>query len=74
MTLNYQFWYPRIKRFEEIGVKLILSDEEVIETCFDKYKTILFTERLNINFPKTYLTLDQAKNALKKRVLKFPWW
>lgn len=60
------------KRFEEIGVKLILSDENVIETCFDKYKTIQFTERLNINFPKTYLTLDLAKNAIKRGTVKFP--
>jgi carbamoyl-phosphate synthase large subunit len=60
------------KRFEEIGVKLILSDERVIETCFDKYKTILFTEQLKISFPKTYLSLDQAKNAIKSGTLNFP--
>ncbi len=60
------------KRFEEIGVKLILSDENVIETCFDKYKTKLFTEQLNIRFPKTYLSLDQAKNLIESGTLKFP--
>lgn len=60
------------KRFEEIGVKLIISDEKVIETCFDKFRTIMFSEEMNISFPKTYLTLDQVKNAIKSGTIKFP--
>jgi len=60
------------KKFEEIGVKLVIPNEKIIETCFDKYSTKLFTENLKISFPKTYLTLDQAKNAIRRGEIKFP--
>ena len=60
------------KKFEKIGVKLVISNEEVIDTCFDKYKTILFCKQLQINFPKTFLMLDEARDALTKGIFKLP--
>ncbi len=60
------------ERFDKIGVRLVVSNEEVIDTCFDKYKTISFCEQQQINFPITFLTLDQAKDALTAGNLKFP--
>ena len=60
------------KRFEEIGTKLIVSDEKVIETCFDKLKTIEFTGKMNIGAPKTFITLEQAKNAIESGIINFP--
>ena len=33
-------------RFEELGVKVIVSDPEVIDICFDKYKTAQWVESL----------------------------
>lgn len=59
-------------RFEKLGVKLIVSDERVIETCFDKFKTIFFGEQIGIKLPKTFLTLNQAIDAIKNDSLKFP--
>jgi carbamoyl-phosphate synthase large subunit len=58
--------------FNKIGVKLILSSEKVIDTCFDKYKTTLFCENFNLRFPKTFMSLDQAVNAIGKGILTFP--
>jgi carbamoyl-phosphate synthase large subunit len=51
---------------------LIVSREEVIETCFDKFKTILFCEQYKINTPKTFLTLDDARDALESNIFHFP--
>jgi carbamoyl-phosphate synthase large subunit len=60
------------RRFDKAGVKLILSDENVIETCFDKYKTTLFCENLNLCFPKTFMSLDQAIDGIKNSAMTFP--
>lgn len=59
-------------RFEEIGVKLIVSDPEVIDICFDKYKTAKFVESLGLNTPQTFVDYNEAVNAINEQVLKFP--
>lgn len=60
------------KEFEKLGVLLIVSDEKVIDTCFDKYKTIGFASRLDLKCPKTYLTLEETIEAIKDKSLFFP--
>ena len=60
------------KRFEEIGVTVIVSSPEVIDICFDKYKTAQFIESIGLKAPKTFVNLEEAKNALKAGELKFP--
>lgn len=59
-------------RFEKIGVTVIVSSPEVIDICFDKYKTSLWIESLGLNAPKTYVTLSSAKEALINGELSFP--
>jgi len=59
-------------RFEEIGVKVIVSDPQVIDICFDKYKTAQWVESVGLNAPKTYVTLVSAKEALAKGEIAFP--
>lgn len=58
--------------FERIGVKVIVSSPEVIDICFDKYKTAQWTESIGLNAPKTYVTLASAKDALAKGEIAFP--
>lgn len=60
------------KRFEELGVKMIVSSPEVIDICFDKYKTAQWVESIGLNAPKTYITLKSAKEALTKGEITFP--
>ena len=60
------------ERFEEIGVKVIVSDPEVIDIAFDKYKTAQWVESIGLNAPKTYVTLASAKEALAKGEISFP--
>ena len=59
-------------KFEELGVKVIVSDPEVIDIAFDKYKTALWVESIGLNSPKTYITLASAKEALAKGEISFP--
>ena len=59
-------------RFETLGVKVIVSDPEVIDIAFDKYKTAQWVESLGLNAPKTYVTLASAKDALAKGEISFP--
>lgn len=59
-------------RFEEIGVKVIVSDPQVIDICFDKYKTAKWVESLGLNAPKTYVRLADAKKALEAGEIAFP--
>ena len=55
------------KRFEEIGVRVIVSDPQVIDICFDKYKTAQGVESLGLKAPKTYVRLEDVKQALTAR-------
>ncbi len=40
-------------RFEEIGVKLVLSDRQILDVCSDKRKTAAFFEKYGIPAPET---------------------
>lgn len=59
-------------RFEELGIKVIVSNPKVIDICFDKYKTALWVESLGMNAPKTYVTLEDAKRAIENGEIEFP--
>lgn len=59
-------------KFEAIGVKVIVSDPEIIDIAFDKYKTAQWVESIGLNAPKTYVTLASAKEALAKGEIEFP--
>ena len=59
-------------KFEALGVTVIVSDPEVIDIAFDKYKTAQWVESIGLNAPKTYVTLASAKEALAKGEIAFP--
>lgn len=60
------------ERFEKIGVTVVVSTPEVIDICFDKYKTAQWIESNGLNAPKTYVSLPAAKEALDKGEITFP--
>lgn len=60
------------EKFEALGVTVIVSDPEVIDICFDKYKTAQWVESIGLNAPKTYVTLASAKEALANGEIAFP--
>ena len=63
---------PHQQRFEEAGIRLLISEQSVIDICFDKYRTVQFCEDLKMGTPRTYLSLDEAKKALESGEISFP--
>lgn len=59
-------------KFDEIGVKVLVSDYDVTELCFDKMKMFEFLKLNNFNCAKTYCNLDEFKNDLKEKKIEFP--
>ncbi len=60
------------EKFEEIGVKLVISDKKVVDICNDKWKTYEFLKSNGFNVPKTYLKLEDTLAALKLGELSYP--
>lgn len=59
-------------RFEAIGVVPIVSDPNVIDICFDKFKTAQWVESIGLKAPKTYVSLKDVKMALNAGKISFP--
>lgn len=59
-------------KFEEIGAFPIVSSKDVIDICFDKYKTAQYVESIGLNTPKTFVSIEKAKEALHNGELTFP--
>ena len=59
-------------RFEAEGVTVIVSDPEVIDICFDKYKTSQWVESIGLKAPKTFVSPETAKRALASGEVSFP--
>lgn len=60
------------KVFEQIGVNVIVSDENVINICNDKWETYNFLVKNSFNVPKTYIALETALEAIKNEEIQFP--
>lgn len=60
------------EEFQKIGVRVIVSSEEVINVCNDKWKTFEYMSSKGFCMPKTYITIDSAYEALRKNVIKYP--
>ena len=58
--------------FEEIGVKVIVSSEEVIEICNDKLVTYSFLRKNGFNTPTSFSNLNDAIQAVELGVIHFP--
>jgi len=59
-------------KLNELGCRVLVSDEHVIDTCFDKLKTNDFAKNLGISVPTTYSSIDSVKAHLSKGILDFP--
>lgn len=61
-----------IDRFHEIGTKVIVSDKEIIDIAFDKFKTMQWVVSQGLAAPKTFIRLDDVKKALHEGTIVFP--
>ena len=59
-------------RFKEKNINVIVSSFEVTQICNDKWLTYKFLKGKTINTPKTYLTISDCMNALRKEEIMFP--
>jgi carbamoyl-phosphate synthase large subunit len=59
-------------RFLEIGTIPVVSSPEIINVCFDKWATFQFLQTIGISTPKTYLSLSEARTAIKRGEIEFP--
>jgi carbamoyl-phosphate synthase large subunit len=59
-------------RFETLGIKVLVSSPEVVDICFDKYKTTQWVESLGLKASKTFVKLADVKAALKAGEVCFP--
>ena len=60
------------KKFEEMGVTVIVSEEEVISVCNDKWNTYNYLKNNNIDAPKTYLNVSDVINEIKTGAVNYP--
>ena len=60
------------EEFRKIGTRVIVSDEELISICNDKWKTYIFLKENGFNVPKTYISLEDTINALDSGEIKYP--
>jgi carbamoyl-phosphate synthase large subunit len=60
------------KKFDEIGVTVVVSDVDFIKVCNDKWLTYQYLSEKNIPTPKTYLYLESAKNDISNKIISFP--
>lgn len=60
------------KKFEDNNIKIIVSDENVISVCNDKWDTYGFLTDNGFNAPKTYLTLQNVKADIEKGLISYP--
>ncbi len=60
------------KKFEEIGVKLIVSDYEAVNKCNDKLMTYVTFCETEVKVPATYVSLKNAVRDLREGKLKYP--
>jgi len=55
-----------------LGAKVIVADEKAIDIAFDKWETVKFLEKYGLKSPKTFIDLEEAKNAIASGALSFP--
>ena len=60
------------KSFEEVGIKLIVSSEQAIDICNDKWKTYQFLCSISFKQTKTYISVTKCIEDLKNEEIKFP--
>lgn len=58
--------------FENIGTKVIVSDQKIIEICNDKWLTNQFLCENGFNTPKTYLNIQDVKDKIRLGEINYP--
>ena len=54
------------------GVKLVVSNRNVLDICFDKLKMNKFLTKIGLHYPDTYTSIDDFNEALSEGEISFP--
>ncbi|MEM8937782.1 MAG: ATP-grasp domain-containing protein [Bacteroidota bacterium] len=57
---------------EALGAKVLVSDSLVVETCYDKWESYLFFNKIGLKTPKTYLSVEDTLEAINQGEIKYP--
>lgn len=60
------------KLFRENGIEVIVSEEQVVHICNDKWETYTFLKNKGFDTPLTFLDLDEAWCAIDSGLLQYP--
>ncbi|GIN84290.1 carbamoyl phosphate synthase [Heyndrickxia sporothermodurans] len=58
--------------FEKANIKIIVSNKEVVDICFDKYLTYQFLKINDLPRVPTYISKDEALHDIRKNLLQLP--
>jgi carbamoyl-phosphate synthase large subunit len=61
-----------VEEFEKEGIYVIVSDKQMVETCFDKYSTSQFLSDNGLPCIPTYINIDEVIRDLTVGKLEFP--
>ena len=61
-----------INLFEQNGIKVIVSDKELVKICNDKWLTYEYLNSIGISAPKSYLSVEDAQAALSNNEINYP--
>lgn len=60
------------KLFNDIGVKMIVSDKPVIDVCNDKYTTYKFLKQNGFLTPRTFISMHETLEAINNKEINYP--
>lgn len=58
--------------FERLGIKVVVSNTDVISICNDKWETYRFLKRNGLNVPKTFQSINMVKEAFDRQEVNYP--
>lgn len=58
--------------FEKENIKIIISNENVVNTCYDKYLTCTFLQANNLPCISTYISREEVEDKLRNGNICFP--
>ena len=58
--------------FEKNGIKVVVSDENIINICNDKWLTYCFLMDHNFKTPKTYIDIKEAQRDVLRGTFNYP--
>lgn len=60
------------EEFKKMGVEIIVSEQEIVDICFDKYKTYTYLTTFDLPIIPTYIEVEKVLNDLQEGTIHFP--